>query len=68
MRNLLRPGIEPTSLALQGGLLITGPPGKPLSAIVNSEHARQISFEEENTSTTKKKKRRRRIVGNLQGH
>ena len=28
-RNLPRPGIEPVSLALAGGFLTTGPPGKP---------------------------------------
>ena len=32
MWDLMRPGIEPTSRALEGGFLITGPPGKsPLS-------------------------------------
>ena len=30
MWDLPRPGIEPVSLALQGGFLTTGPPGKPL--------------------------------------
>ena len=26
-----QPGIEPTPLALEGGVLTTGPPGKPLA-------------------------------------
>ena len=29
------PGIEPVSLALQGGFLTTGPPGKPRAFLLN---------------------------------
>ena len=35
MWDLPRPGIEPVSLALQGGFLTTGPPGKPKRQVFN---------------------------------
>ena len=31
-----RPGIEPTSPALEGGFLTTGPPGKPPGILLNT--------------------------------
>ena len=33
---LLRPGIKPVSLALQGAFLTTGPPGKPPELVLRS--------------------------------
>ena len=34
-----RPGIEPTSLALQGGFVTTVPPGRPLEAVLPTSAA-----------------------------
>ena len=36
MCDLLRPGIKPMSLALQGRFLSTGPPGKPRNHLSNT--------------------------------
>ena len=44
LRDLPRPGIEPVSLALADGFLITGPPGTSWHLLLGGPKSRQLSF------------------------